>query len=373
MVASSISIGLHLPTTPPLGLNRILVSIARLSRLDAVWAVDHWQGPFPTAMAKQEFPWAATLLESPHAFFDYQVLLGSLAKSAGRLRLGVGVTDPIRRHPVLIAQAMLTLAHLTKRRPILGIGAGERENIEPYGLDFSAPVGRLEEALQIIRLCFSHQGPIDFSGKYYHLEHAVMDLRAPKGKTPEIWIGGQGPRMLRLIGQYGDGWYPTTIASPQEYAAKLKVIQEAASLAGRDPQAVTPALGQFLVVAPTEREVRTMLDSKLGRIFALQIAAAEWRKVGAQHPLGEHFRGYVDWVPEQYDPKTLEEVLAAVPPELIGYGLLWGTPEQIAGKLRAFGEVGVRHVGLLPMSMIVSRRAAIYGLWAVRRIARLVR
>ncbi len=54
-------------------------------------------------------------------------------------------------------------------------------------------------------------------------------------------------------------------------------------------------------------------------------------------------------------------------------GLLWGTPEQVASKLRAFGEVGVRHVGLFPISMIVSRRAAIYGLWAVRKIARLLK
>lgn len=373
MGASGMSVGLHLPTTPPLGVNRRLVFMARLSRLDAVWAVDHWQGPFPTDMAKQEFPWAATFFESPHAFFDYQVLLGSLAKSAGRLRLGVGVTDPIRRHPVLIAQAMLTLAHLTRCRPILGIGAGERENIEPYGLDFSTPVSRLEEALQIIRLCFSRQGSIDFSGQYYHLEHAVMDLRAPQDKTPEIWIGGRGPRMLQLIGQYGDGWYPSMITDPEEYAAKLKVVREAASLAGRDPQAVTPALLQSLVVAPTEREARDMLDTRLGRIFALHLAAAEWRKAGVQHPFGEHFRGYVDWAPEQYDRKMLEEALVAVPPELIGHGLLWGTPEQVAGKLRAFGEAGVQHVGFIPVSMIISRRAAIYGLWAIRRIARLIR
>jgi hypothetical protein len=26
-----------------------------------------------------------------------------------------------------------------------------------------------------------------------------------------------------------------------------------------------------------------------------------WRKLGAQHPFGEHFRGYVDCVPEQYE------------------------------------------------------------------------
>jgi phthiodiolone/phenolphthiodiolone dimycocerosates ketoreductase len=373
MSTSRMTIGLNLFTAPPLGWNRVDASVARLSRLDALWVIDHWQGVIPTAIYSQTFPWAATLCESPHALFDYQVFLGALAGHAGRLRLGVGVTDPIRRHPVLLAQAMLTLAHLCKRAPILGIGAGERENIGPYGLDFSEPVGRLEEALQIIRRCFSHQGPLDFGGKHYRLEHAIMDLRAPKGKTPEIWIGGQGPRMLRLTGQYGDGWYPTAVASPEEYAAKLTIILDAAQKAGRDPQAITPALFQFLVVAPSEREVQEMLDTKLGRLFALYAGSSEWRKVGAQHPFGEHFRGYVDWVPERYDRKTLQEGLASVPPELIGSGLLWGTPQQVASKLRAFGEVGVRHVGLFPISMILSRRAAIYGLWAVGKIARLVR
>ena len=50
--------------------------------------------------------------------------------------------------------------------------------------------------------------------------------------------------------------------------------------------------------------------------------------------------------------------------------LLWGTPEQVAAKLRAFGDAGVRHVVLAPVSGLVSRRAALYGLWATGRIAR---
>ena len=373
MVSPNIASGLELAAMPPLGLSRALVYFARLSRLDSVWVLDHFQGLIPAAIWDRQFSWAATQHESPHELFEYQALLGYLAASAGRLRLGVGVTEPIRRHPVLIAQAMLTLAHMTRRRPILGIGAGERENIEPYGLDFSEPVGRLEEALQIIRLCFSHRGPIDFHGKHYRLERAVMDLRAPQGKTPEIWIGGRGPRMLRLTGRYGDGWYPSEISSPEEYAAKLKIIRATAQEAGRDPQAITPALFQLIGVAHTEQEARRMLDTKPGRLLALGAASEQWRKVGVQHPLGEHFRGATDWIPEHYDRKTLEEGLAAVPPELMGSGLLWGTPEQVADKLRAFGEAGVRHVVLFPASALLSRRAAIYGLLAIRKIARLLK
>lgn len=69
-----------------------------------------------------------------------------------------------------------------------------------------------------------------------------------------------------------------------------------------------------------------MLDTKAARSVALAAPSAQWRKVGAQHPLGEDFRGYIDWLPERYDRKMLEEGMAAVPPELLGYGLLWGTP-----------------------------------------------
>ena len=114
------------------------------------------------------------------------------------MRLGVTVTEPVRRHPVLLAQALLTLAHVNRKAPILGIGSGEAENIVPYGLPFDQPVGRLEEALQILRLCFDSQGPLNFQGKHFNLDHAYMDLRAPKRRKPRIWVAAHGPRMLRL-------------------------------------------------------------------------------------------------------------------------------------------------------------------------------
>ena len=59
-----------------------------------------------------------------------------------------------------------------------------------------------------------------------------------------------------------------------------------------------------------------------------------------------------------------------MPPELLEDGpLLWGTAEQVVGKLRAFGEAGLRHVVLAPVSGLVSRSAAIYSFRAIRTIA----
>ncbi len=125
---------MYAPPNLPMSDIRMLTAMARLYRLDSLFVYDHFQEVYPTALWDRDFAWAARRVPSPHALFEYQTLLGSLAARAGRMQLGVGVTKPIGRHPVLIAQAALTLAHLTKRAPILGIGTGERMNIEPYGL-----------------------------------------------------------------------------------------------------------------------------------------------------------------------------------------------------------------------------------------------
>lgn len=374
MTGAGISVGLQLGTQPPLSATRAFLLGARAMRLDSVMLIDHFQNVFPSAIWDEDFTWLAKQRPTPHEFFDYQVLLGYFASRVGRMRLGVGVTEPIRRHPILIAQAMMTLSHLTKSAPILGIGAGERMNIDPYGLDPSDPVTRLDEALQIIRSCFSTRGPITFSGRHFRLQNAIMDLKPAPGRTPQIWVAGHGPRMLGLTGRYGDGWYPTAVVSPQEYATKLATVRAAASAAGRDPAAITPALHRFTVIGRTEREARAMLETKAIRSLGLMAPAPLWRKAGSVHPFGEHFNPLVDFMPDHYDRKTLEEAIAAVPPALMVEGpLLWGTPDQVATKLRAFGDAGLRHVVLAPVSGLVSKQAALHGLWATGRIARSLR
>ncbi len=288
------------------------------------------------------------------------------------MQLGIGVTEPIRRHPVLLAQTMLTLAHMSQRPPILGIGCGERLNTEPYGLKLSEPVGKLEEALQIIRGCFDSREPFDFHGKHFQLERAVLDLQAPEGNTPQVWIAGHGPRMLRLTGQYGDGWYPVIVFSPEDYAQRLGVIRTAATQAGRDPDAITPAMHPIVIVAPTEEEARAMLGTKAVRFLGLLFSDGVWRMFGLAHPLGEGFRGYIDILPEHYNRQMVDEAIAAVPPEMLE-GAIWGTPQQVVSKFRAFGEAGLRHVVPLIASAAVSPEAAQFSIRALGEIAQELR
>ena len=357
MAHPRIDVGMYVVAKTPLSGVEALVSAAQAQQLASVFVWDHLQDFFPSAIWDEEFAWFAAGSDSPHEWFEFQTLLGYLAAKFPGVRLGVGVTEPIRRHPVILAQAALTLAHMSQQPPILGIGAGERLGTEPYGLDFSRTVGRLEEALQVIRRCLDARGPVDFAGQHFRLRGAVLDLPAPEGRTPEVWVAAHGPRMLRLTGQYGDGWYPVLVASPEDYASRLEVIRTAARAAGRDPDAITPAMHPAVVVAPTEDEARAMLDAKAIRFFGLILPAEIWQLFGLQHPLGERFQGYRDILPETYDRRTVEAAIAAVPPPMME-GLIWGTPAQVVAKLRAFGEAGLRHVVPFIVSPIVSPEAA---------------
>ena len=369
-----IAVGFGVGTQPPIGRVRGLSLLGRALRADSLWTVDHFVGLFPRSVWDGDFSWTAKQGDTPDAFFDWQVLLGHLAKRVGRrAQLAVGVTEPIRRHPVLIAQAAMTLAHLARRAPILGIGAGERENIEPYGLDFSRPVGTLEEALQIIRLCFESDGPFDFHGDHFRLTDAVLDLRPPVGRVPEIWVAAHQERMLRLTGTYGDGWYPTFPMSPEVYAGKLAVVREAAAATGRDPDAITPAMQAFVVMARTETGARRLFESKALRYASLLMSDAVWKRQGLTHPLGEGFRGMVDIVPQRMSREQVEDAIARVPGDQLAGEAIWGTPSMVADKLQALGEAGLRHVVLVPLSAMVSRRAAVDTVWGMFTVARRLR
>lgn len=372
-MAPKIAVGMSVGTQPPMRQITAVTLMARALRIDSLWTVDHFLGFIPRVMWDEKLSWLAKPGTSPHAYYDYQVILGHLAKRAGNVQIGVGVTEPIRRHPVQIAQAFMTLSHLTRRPPILGIGSGEAENVVPYGLDFTRPVGRLEDALEVIKKCMVSDGPFDHDGPFYRLRGAVMDLQPAPGRTPEIWIAAHGPRMLALTGRHGDGWYPTFPMAPVEYGAKLDLIKREAQAVGRNPDAVIPGMQLFVAVGQTDRAAEEMLQSHPARLLALLAPDELFRRFGAIHPLGAGFRGMIDFVPQTYDRKQLEAAMGSVPQAMLRELGTGGSPDTVVRKIRELGEAGLRHAVLVPVSALISRSAARFTLRALPGVIRRLR
>ena len=135
---------------------------ALANRVDSFWVLDHLNALFPRSLWQQKYCGATKLMPTLDASMEPWTMLGHLAarNRVGRMLLGVGVTDTGRRNPAVTAQAAATLHLLTRGRAILGIGPGEREGNEPYGVDWSKPVARFEEAMATIRALWGSGGQL---------------------------------------------------------------------------------------------------------------------------------------------------------------------------------------------------------------------
>ncbi|MEU1878553.1 LLM class flavin-dependent oxidoreductase [Streptosporangium sp. NPDC020072] len=354
----NVKVGLVWDAVGSVDAGRSLLDLARTAGFDTFLVFDHLINIFPRQVWDTDFTYLASELSTPDRCLDYATLLGHFATRAGQVQLAIGVTDPNRRHPAVLAQSALTLAQITEQAPILGIGAGALENLKPYGVPYDRQVERVEDALRMLRMFFDSEGPHDFQGKVFTLDKALMGLRAPEGRTPRIWVGGNRPRMLELAGRYADGWLPSELVAPDEYARRLAVVRSAAADAGRDPASVVAAGGVPIVVAETDEAARKLLQAKPIRFLALHASAAGWRRHGVTHPFGERYRGLTELLPHLLTRDEVERAMAEIPDELVSEQAIVGSPQTVLDGIRKLVDAGLRHPMLIPVSALADPEAA---------------
>ncbi len=344
------------------------------NRIDSFWVPDHINQLFPRSLWKQKYCGAAQFIPTLDAALEPWTMLGHLAarNRAGRLRLGVGVTDSGRRNPAVTAQAAATLHLITRGRAILGIGPGEREGNEPYGVDWSKPVARFEEAMATIRALWDSGGQlVNRDSPYFPLRNALFDLPPHRGTWPEIWIGAHGPRMLRAAGRYGDAYFPAFAHRPVDYKQRLDAVRSAASDAGRDPMSIIPAVMLVVVTGNSRDDVDAALDSELIRVTGLNASDEFFARHGVQHPLGAGFAGAQDLLPHDMDEHTALSYAAEVPTSVLREYLLNGTPDEVLDQAAEWRDCGVRYMVLINSSF--AQRSLRKGLMSAIPFNKIVR
>ena len=174
-------------------------------------------------------------------FLDTFSLLAFLAGRTERVRLFPDVANLPLRHPALLAKAAASIDVLSGGRFELGLGAGAFwDAIEAFGgprRGGPESVDALEEAIAILRACFSGERGITFEGEHYRVKG--MQFGPPPAHDIGIWLGAYGPRMMRVVGRLADGWLPSLPRLPlEDIPARARMIDEAAERAGRDPRAI---------------------------------------------------------------------------------------------------------------------------------------
>lgn len=174
-------------------------------------------------------------------FFDTLSLLAFLAARTDRVRLFPAVANLPLRHPAMLAKEAATIDVLSGGRFELGLGAGAFwEGIEAFGGPVRTgpeSVDALEEAIAILRACWSGEPSVTFEGEHYRVKG--MRFGPPPAHPIGIWLGAYGPRMMRVVGRLADGWFPSLPRLPlDEVPGRVRLIDEAAERAGRDPRSI---------------------------------------------------------------------------------------------------------------------------------------
>jgi phthiodiolone/phenolphthiodiolone dimycocerosates ketoreductase len=347
--SSSVTVGAPGIVVPPF---EAVLHTARRNEergFDTIWWPDHLMGWHPNSIWTPDIAPLAAVLPNVHAYYDPIACIAAAAQVTSTIRLGTSVTEPVRNHPAQLARAWLTLDHVSGGRAVLGIGAGEGENITPYGVAFDKPASRLEDALRVVRLLWENDDPIDYDGPVYTLRDAVCGMQpVVPGRFPEIWVAAHGPRLCRVTGELADGWLPTML-SVEEWAERWGRVREGATAAGRDPDDITAGMWAYTIIAEDHETAHRLLSHPMVRAFTLALHEEFFTRRGYEHPLGSgnHF---LEYVPTRLDHDTAMKAIEAVPFEVVHDAMLHGSPSDIGKKIVAYADAGLRHIALWNVS-----------------------
>lgn len=152
--------------------------------------------------------------------------------STERLRVGLGLLPVPLRNVALTAMELATLARLFPGRILPGVGHGVAEWMQQVGAGAESPMTLLREYTHALRALLRGES-VSVSGRYVRLHDVRLDY--PPDHAPPLFVGGRGPRTLRLAGELGDGALADTVG-PDDLPGVVDLVRagrESGGIAGR--------------------------------------------------------------------------------------------------------------------------------------------
>jgi len=187
---------------PTLAIDRDLELVQWLDYLgfDEVWNGEHHSAGWE-------------IISSPEIF------IAAAAERTRHIKLGTGVISLPYHHPLMVANWMVQLDHMTHGRVMMGVGPGALPS-DAYmmGIDHAAQRPRMDEALGVILRLFTETEPITYKSDWFELREALLQLRPYQRPYMPIAVASvQSPAGVVLAGKYGAA--VLTITVPRDPSA----------------------------------------------------------------------------------------------------------------------------------------------------------
>jgi len=238
--------------------------------------------------------------------FDALTAITLMGTATSRIELGTAVMPIQTRHPVAMAQQVLSNQAVCEGRFTLGLGPSHHWIVEDMlGLSYARPAHQVRTYLEVLNVALAGPGPVDVENDTWRI-HNPLDV-TDVTPTP-ILLAALAPLMLKIAGTQTDG---TILWMADERAIGGHVVPKitaAATEAGRPAPRVVAGVPVALCANDEVDEVREWTNQVLGH--------------------AEYSPNYQRLL-EEGDARDVGDVLAA------------GDEAAVEARLRSFRDAGV--------------------------------
>ena len=271
-----------------------------------------------------------------------------------RIRLGTGIMQISARVPSMTAMTALTMAAISGDRFMLGLGASGPQVVEGlHGRPFRAPLARMRETVEIVRLAFAGE-KLEYHGAHHDMpltgegttgQGKALRLSQPGNGSIPVYLATLAPKALELTGAIADGWLGTSF-TPEGAEAHLGPLRRGAEAAGRSLDDIDIQVGGVLGFGDPEALAEPLKRNLAFTLGAMGSAQTNFYNDAYKRGGWEEDARAVQalWVEGRRD-----EAVARVPTEMVLQGNLLGDEGMVADRMRAFRDVGVNTLRLAPL------------------------
>ena len=136
---------------------------------------------------------------------DQFSILTACALATSRIQLGTSISSVYVRSAPTIAMAAACVDHYSQGRFILGLGSSHKVQVGPeHGLEFSAPIPRVRDTVDVVRRLLRDGNLLDFQGEVTNIRSFDLHFPVLRSDMP-IYLAAVFPKMLEIAGEISQG------------------------------------------------------------------------------------------------------------------------------------------------------------------------
>ena len=263
---------------------------------------------------------------------DQFSVLTACALATEKIKLGTSITSVFVRTAPTIAMAAASVDYFSNGRFILGMGTSHKVQVEPeHGLEFTKPVQRLRECVDIVRGILK-DSDVNYHGEIYDIDRFDLWFEPLRKEIP-IYVAAVFPKMLEICGEISQGAILTWCTLDHAELAAWHVGIGARN-AGRAPGDVEVASLLPCAVSNNRDSARDLMRQPIAS-YAGRFPRYRKLMVDAGFP------DEIEKVRVAWQAGNIQESLNLVPGELIDKIGLVGTADEVQEKLADYRKAGI--------------------------------